>query len=101
MKNEMTNNTEVKFERFCTRCGTKFETTSNRATMCPVCKEKAAEELKKKAYESNKARAKELGIVNVNLFKDSREEFKKYAEEHGITIPDAIREILKIALDKK
>lgn len=80
--------------RHCSKCGKEFDGTE-RAYICPSCKE--AQKQEKKAYlrEYVKARNKRLGLKHTAVYANDLEWIKTKAKGKRVLICDIIHEIVE------
>ena len=80
-------------KRFCAMCGKEFEATSAAVRYCDDCKVEVKKAWQAKQKEYAKNRAAKLGLVNITVYKDSRDAIKAMAID-GKTVADVIKELL-------
>ena len=81
-------------KRFCAKCGKEFEATSAAVRYCDDCKAEVKKEWQEKQKQYAKARATKLGLVNITVYKESRDAIKAMAIE-GKTVADVVKELLE------
>ena len=81
-------------KRFCAMCGKEFEATSAAVRYCDDCKVEVKKNWQEKQKQYAKARAVKLGLVNITVYKDSRDAIKAMAID-GKTVADVIKELLE------
>ena len=87
-------------KRFCAKCGKEFEATSAAVRYCDDCKAEVKKEWQEKQKQYAKARATKLGLVNITVYKESRDAIKAMAIE-GKTVADVVKELLEGKQDVK
>ena len=80
-------------KRFCAMCGKEFEATSAAVRYCDDCKVEVKKNWQEKQKQYAKNRAAKLGLVNITVYKDSRDAIKAMAIE-GKTVADVVKELL-------
>ena len=80
-------------KRFCAMCGKEFEATSAAVRYCDDCKVEVKKNWQEKQKQYAKNRAAKLGLVNITVYKDSRDAIKAMAID-GKTVADVIKELL-------
>ena len=81
-------------KRFCAMCGKEFEATSAAVRYCDDCKVEVKKNWQEKQKQYAKNRAAKLGLVNITVYKDSRDAIKAMAID-GKTVADVIKELLE------
>ena len=81
-------------KRFCAMCGKEFEATSAAVRYCDDCKVEVKKNWQEKQKQYAKNRAVKLGLVNITVYKDSRDAIKAMAI-NGKTVADVIKELLE------
>lgn len=81
-------------EKFCTRCGKKFEAVG-REVICPSCKQAAAEESKRAAVERAKAASWRGESVPVRISGRASTVIRMYATANGLPFVAALDALLK------
>ena len=81
-------------KRFCAMCGKEFEATSAAVRYCDDCKVVVKKNWQEKQKEYAKNRAAKLGLVNITVYKDSRDAIKAMAID-GKTVADVVKELLE------
>ena len=80
-------------KRFCAMCGKEFEATSAAVRYCDDCKVEVKKNWQEKQKQYAKNRAAKLGLVNITVYKDSRDAIKAMAI-NGKTVADVVKELL-------
>ena len=80
-------------KRFCAMCGKEFEATSAAVRYCDDCKVEVKKNWQEKQKQYAKNRAAKLGLVNITVYKDSRDAIKAMAID-GKTVADVVKELL-------
>ena len=81
-------------KRFCAMCGKEFEATSAAVRYCDDCKVEVKKNWQEKQKQYAKNRAAKLGLVNITVYKDSRDAIKAMAI-NGKTVADVVKELLE------
>ena len=81
-------------EKFCTRCGKKFE-AAGREVICPACKQAAAEETKKAAVLKAKRASWTGESVPVRISGRASTLIRAYGAEKSLPFAEALDELLK------
>ena len=81
-------------KRFCAMCGKEFEATSAAVRYCDDCKVEVKKNWQEKQKQYAKNRAAKLGLVNITVYKDSRDAIKAMAID-GKTVADVVKELLE------
>lgn len=81
-------------KRFCAMCGKEFEATSAAVRYCDDCKAVVKKNWQEKQKQYAKNRATKLGLVNITVYKDSRDAIKAMAID-GKTVADVVKELLE------
>lgn len=81
-------------KRFCALCGKEFEATSAAVRYCDDCKVEVKKNWQEKQKQYAKNRAAKLGLVNITVYKDSRDAIKAMAI-NGKTVADVVKELLE------
>ena len=81
-------------KRFCAMCGKEFEATSAAVRYCDDCKAVVKKNWQEKQKQYAKNRAAKLGLVNITVYKDSRDLIKTMAID-GKTVADIVKELLE------
>ena len=81
-------------KRFCAMCGKEFEATSAAVRYCDDCKVEVKKNWQEKQKQYAKNRAVKLGLVNITVYKDSRDAIKAMAID-GKTVADVVKELLE------
>lgn len=81
-------------KRFCAMCGAEFEATSAAVRYCDDCKVVVKKNWQEKQKQYAKNRAAKLGLVNITVYKDSRDAIKAMAID-GKTVADIVKELLE------
>ena len=81
-------------EKFCTRCGKKFEAVG-REVICPTCKQAAAEASKRAAVERAKAASWRGESVPVRISGRASTVIREYGAQKGLPFAAALDELLK------
>lgn len=81
-------------EKFCTRCGKKFEAVG-REVICPTCKQAAAEASKRAAVERAKAASWRGESVPVRISGRASTVIRMYATANGLPFAAALDALLK------
>ena len=80
-------------KRFCAMCGKEFEANSAAVRYCDDCKVTVKKNWQEKQKQYAKNRAAKLGLVNITVYKDSRDAIKAMAID-GKTVADVVKELL-------
>ena len=81
-------------EKFCTKCGHKFEATG-REVICPACKQAAAEESKRAAVMRTKRASWAGESVPVRISGRASTVIRRYGAANGMPFAEALDELLK------
>lgn len=81
-------------KRFCAMCGKEFQATSAAVRYCDDCKVEVKKNWQEKQKQYAKNRAAKLGLVNITVYKDSRDAIKAMAID-GKTVADVVKELLE------
>ena len=83
-----------KKEKFCTKCGKRFQAVG-REVICPSCKEKAMEEAKKNAVLVAKRKSWAGEAVPVRISGRSSTVIRAYARANNLPFVEALDDLLK------
>lgn len=86
----------VLYKHFCSSCGKQYEDSSKNSHICKECKEAKKKSNQKASAINAKRRAKELGLVGVQTYNESRNFLKELAKNKETTIAEVMKEVITV-----